>query len=316
MAAACPGLDVVCGAERHAGQHVHLATGGSHRAYLAARRELAGALWGLHARLRPFNRLKLSLERQMFRDPGLLKVRVMSRRGAAELANLYNLPPGKLAVIPHGVDAARFDLARRPTCRSVVRSRHGLAENEALAVMVGSGFERKGLGCCLRAMRLLREGGGKAPALVVIGTGGEPAHRRLAQRLGVGAVFAGVTERVADYLLAADLFVLPSVYEPFGLAVLEAMAAGLPVIVSAACGASELVEEGVSGYVLEDAADAAALARRIQMLSEPTLRERLGRRARETALEWTPERDYKATCDLLAEVARQRQAGPAAKIGA
>jgi UDP-glucose:(heptosyl)LPS alpha-1,3-glucosyltransferase len=306
--AACPGLDVVCGVERLCGLHVHLATGGSHREYLQARRKAAGPLWRLHSRLRPLNLLVLSLERRMYQDPSLRRVRVMSSRGAAELARLYGLAPERLAVIPHGVDLGRFDLGRRQACRSELRRRHNLAGEEFVALMVGSGFERKGLAHLLRALGLLRAKGARLPRLLVIGRGTEARHRRLAARLGLAeqVVFLGLSERVVDYLLAADLFILPSLYETFGLAILEAMAAGLPVIVSAACGASELIRDGDSGFVLAEPADREAFAARIQALSDPGLRRQFGARARETAAGLSLERDYRATCALLEEAARQR----------
>jgi len=306
-------LDVVCGVERLCGQHVYLATGGSHADYLAARRRAAGPLWRLHSWARPLNRLILALEGRMFADPNLRRVRVMSRRGAAELARRYGLAEGRLSVIPHGVDCARFDLRRREAARSAVRSRHGLGGSEPVAVLVGSNFELKGLGFALRAMAALKVAGGVPPRLLVLGKGSAARHRRLAERLGLGGrvVFVGLTEQAADYLLAADYFLLPSLYETFGLAILEAMAAGLPVVVSAACGAAELVAENESGFVLDDPADAGLFASRLQALADPGLRMELGERARAVAARWSWERDFAATCRLLGDVAQELTQGSA-----
>src|SRR5205814_694448 len=103
-------------------------------------------------------------------------------------------------------------------------------------------------------------------------------YQRLAQRerLGERVVFAGPQQDPRRFLGAADAFVLPTLYDPLGNAVLEALACGLPVVTSRRCGAGELVVAHEAGWVC-DATDDAAFAERMRMLLDP------GERARRAA---------------------------------
>jgi len=93
--------------------------------------------------------------------------------------------------------------------------------------------------------------------------------------------FAGVQENMGPWYGAADAFALPSLYDPFPNAALEAMACGLPVITTPQSGAAELIEEGVNGYVV-GALEVDALADRLARLDVPAAQE-MGRRARKRA---------------------------------
>lgn len=122
--------------------------------------------------------------------------------------------------------------------------------------------------------------------LILIGDGPDtPVARDAAEELGVldRINFVGVVDRVAPLLNAADLFLLPSSTESFGLAALEAMASGVPVIASAIGGIPEVVEHGVTGY-LESVGDVDAMAgRAIELLRNEELRCQFGRAARDRA---------------------------------
>jgi N-acetyl-alpha-D-glucosaminyl L-malate synthase BshA len=122
--------------------------------------------------------------------------------------------------------------------------------------------------------------------LVLVGDGPEAGMAmELAQDLGVGeqVVFVGVVDQVAPLLSAADLFLLPSETESFGLVALEAMASGVPVIASDVGGLPEVVEHGVSGYLapVGDVDKMAAYA--LDILSSPERRARFCKAARERA---------------------------------
>jgi UDP-glucose:(heptosyl)LPS alpha-1,3-glucosyltransferase len=127
-------------------------------------------------------------------------------------------------------------------------------------VHVGSGFARKGVGTVIAALARTRD---RDARLLVVGADRAAGPMRAAAaRAGVAdrVHFAGGQEDVKPWYGAADCFVLATLYDPFPNAALEALASGLPAIVSRQCGAAELVKEGVNGRVV-DALDPEALAR-------------------------------------------------------
>lgn len=181
------------------------------------------------------------------------------------------LPGRAMEVIPNGVDATRFT--------------PGIANGRPSAAMVrlltvARLIRRKGLDDLLRAMALLND----EPAhLTIQGSGADGAQlEKLAVSLGVQdrVSFSGfrVRERLPEIYQAADIFVMPSLSESFGLAVIEAMACGLPVVISQVGGMIEYVEDGVNGLIVP-LRDPHALAQAIRrLIRDPSRRQAMGRR--------------------------------------
>jgi glycosyltransferase involved in cell wall biosynthesis len=146
-------------------------------------------------------------------------------------------------------------------------------------VFVGTEFRRKGLHVVLEAMHRLAETTPSALHLFVIGAGEAAPYRALAERWRLtGRVhFAGYLAEVERFYAAADLLVLPTQSEPFGMAVLEAMACGLPVIVSRRAGVAELLPDSYNACVLDDPGDVVQLADAVRSLCDRRRREALGR---------------------------------------
>jgi N-acetyl-alpha-D-glucosaminyl L-malate synthase BshA len=142
---------------------------------------------------------------------------------------------------------------------------------------------------CVEVMARLRERSQLRVKLVMCGDGPERDDAEtLAERLGVSdsVEFVGKQpqSQIKDYLSVADLLLLPSLTESFGLAALEAMACEVPVIATRVGGLPEVVEEGECGYLF-DVGDVAGMAgRAIEILSDADLGARLGRRGREIAV--------------------------------
>jgi len=134
--------------------------------------------------------------------------------------------------------------------RDEVRKTLGVADSDRCILFVGSGFKRKGLLYAITAASKLRE----TWQFIVIGRDRASAYEKEASRLGIRPFvhFLGPVTDVEKYYLAADLFLFPTIYEPFSNACLEAMAAGLPIVTSRINGVSEIVVEGTNGYVIED----------------------------------------------------------------
>jgi glycosyltransferase involved in cell wall biosynthesis len=179
------------------------------------------------------------------------------------------VPAHRLRVVRNGISP------RRATPdRAGVRAALGLPPDTAIVLTVARFYPQKGH-CYLAAA---------APAIVAQVPNahfvwvGEGEHgdelRQQVHALGLDArvSFLGLRNDVPDLMAAADLFVLPSLFEGLPLVVLEAMAAGLPVVGTRVCGTSELIEDGVTGRLVA-ASDAAALASAvIQALTQPSLR--------------------------------------------
>lgn len=147
-------------------------------------------------------------------------------------------------------------------------------------------FELKGLDRIMTAMAMLPgRWDGAMPKLLVVGKGKQRKFEKMARRLGLvdQVFFAGVVENdIEQFYLAADIFVMLSGFDTFGMAVLEAMAASLPVIISDRVGARDLVREAMNGFIV-DRDDIDTVCDRICFLLDLQNRERLGIAARHEA---------------------------------
>jgi len=254
--------------------------------------------------LNPYHWYTLAAERRLFESPRLRAVICNSNMVKDELRRHFGLDEAKLRVIYSGVDLAAYHPGLRQTWRRCKREELGIAEAAMVFVFVGSGFRRKGLPQLLRALSGLREG-----HLVVVGADKElPALRRKAEQLNLaGRVhFTGGEDDVKPWYAMADCFVLPTLYDPFPNAALEAMACGLPLITSLQCGAAELIESGVEGYVCRDPLDVIELARCLNLAAAPGQAQRMGTAARRKVEPYGLARMAQQLTQLYAELMQTR----------
>ena len=278
----CGGFDLVQSHERIAGCDLYRAGDGVHRQWLAYRRSGAGWLERLGIDLSPYHRYVCAAERRLFEHPALRAVICNSRMVRDEIARHFAIDAGKLHVIYNGVDLAHFDPARRAQLRAAARAELGCGAGDTLFLFVGSGFARKGLDTAIGA--LARTGRGDL-RLAVAGRDREAARfAGLAARAGVSGRVALLGGRgdVRPLYAAADCFILPTRYDPFPNTALEALAMGLPAIVSRRCGAAEVVREGQNGWLCE-ADDEPGLASLMSGAPRAIEGGRMARAARETA---------------------------------
>ncbi len=195
--------------------------------------------------------------------------------------------PGKWQIVHPGVNVARFLTPDRAVCRAEIRGRYGIGEADILLLFVGMNFEVKGLDTIIAALAKARIARPEANIrLLVVGRGDEVKYSKMARSLGIAeaVVFAGTqVDGLERYYRAADIFILLSTFDTFGMVVLEAMAAGLPTIVSPNVGAKDLVEEGINGFILPTPQDVDAAAGRIVRLAETEQLKILGTAAALTA---------------------------------
>jgi UDP-glucose:(heptosyl)LPS alpha-1,3-glucosyltransferase len=181
----------------------------------------------------------------------------------SQLVGNYSVDPDRIVVIPNGISPGETD--RSAPTQALLRMEWGIGKEEKVLLFMGNEFARKGLHIVLEAMgRVARSD----LRLIVAGGGKVSPYRRLvsALRLSERVTFLGAVENPERLFSVADLFVFPTLYEPFGMAVLESMAAGVPVITSKTCGAVEGMEHGRHGIFLDDPASAGDLATWINAL--------------------------------------------------
>ena len=265
-------FDLVQSHERIACCDVYRAGDGIHREWLKQRRRSMGFLGRLGLALNPYHRYTMAAERRLFASPGLKAVICNSRMVKEEIQRYFGVPDDKLHVIYSGVDTAAYHPGLKALHRESIRTRYAIPQEAPLFLFVGSGFERKGVGTLLAAFAGLP---GK-PCLMVVGKDKHQARfQRLAIRLGIQnrVRFTGGQADTKPFYGAADAFVLPTRYDPFPNAALEAFASGLPVITSTKSGAAELIENGKNGYVC-DALDQRCLAQSMEAVLGPGLADR------------------------------------------
>lgn len=175
-----------------------------------------------------------------------------------QLVDRFELEPSRIHVLYNPVETERFHIRLREEVRGTVRREYELPEEATVALFVGGDARRKGLYEAVRAAGGVK---GSDLHLVVAGDVNERSVRRTAREHGMeeNLVLAGYVDEVERLYGAADVLVLPSRYDPGANVVIEALAAGLPVITTPLNGTHELVEPGVNGLILSDPADVQAL---------------------------------------------------------
>ena len=204
-----------------------------------------------------------------------------------DAVRLYDAHPQKIKVIPAGVNLDTF----KPVNQSIARQRVGIHEKQVI-LYVGRIEPLKGIDVLLEAAALL-DRSDDIRVLIVGGSPGNDAElgrlKALTTELGIESMvtFTGAIKqnKLPDYYSAADVFVLPSHSESFGLAALEAMACGAPVVVSRVGGLKTFIDNGETGYLVPWRCPEPFVQRLEMLLANPLLREAMGRAARAKALQ-------------------------------
>ncbi|CAN2041719.1 UDP-glucose:(heptosyl)LPS alpha-1,3-glucosyltransferase [Candidatus Magnetomoraceae bacterium gMMP-15] len=201
----------------------------------------------------------------------------------------YNIDPEKLQIIHPGVNIDKFNKLNKQKCYKEVRKHFGINETDTVILFVGMNFEIKGLDNLMTAIAMTKS---KCPnqniKLLIVGKGKENKYRKLAYKLGINddVIFAGVRTDVEQIYMACDIFSMLSKFDTFGMTVLEAMAASLPVIISENVGAKDLVRDGINGFVVAGD-DINMIYSKIAFMLDKKNRKKMGQAAYETALENT-----------------------------
>lgn len=210
----------------------------------------------------------------------------ISQQVKRELKKYFGLSD-QVHVIHHGVDGKAFcpvnDDNRRE--RDTIRQSLGIKPDEVVIAFVGA-YERKGLSIAIEAVGKLPVEIQNRMKLLAVGSGAVEGFRARAKELGISEriCFVQHVRHVAPYYRASDVFLLPTFYEPFGLVITEALASGLPSIVSAQAGGAELIRHGESGFLINDPLRFDDITQLLsQVITDANLRKKVGLMAREVA---------------------------------
>ncbi|TRZ55218.1 glycosyltransferase family 1 protein [archaeon] len=238
------------------------------------------------------------------------KIIVMSQVLKNEVLKNYKVPDEKVEVIYSGVNCDEFSPDNRKLYNSGIRKKLGIEENDIVLLFVGNPYNRKGLEYAVRALPLINE---KRVKLLVMGKdlGDEKIanYQALAKKIGVGdkLVYGGFTNEIKKYFSVGDIFVFPTLYEPFGLVITEAMASGMPDVVSRCAGAAELIEDGKEGMLLDNPKNHKEIAEKINYLIDNNLFRKMGKAARAKAETFTWDRTTQQMLSVMEEAAEMKR---------
>jgi UDP-glucose:(heptosyl)LPS alpha-1,3-glucosyltransferase len=240
---------------------VYRAGDGVHRAWLERRKQFATPLQNFSRFCSRKHRDILRLEKSLFANGGAGRVIANSQMVKKEIVDLYSYPANKIDIVHNGVpiDRFRFDSARREKGRADLK----LQGDEIALLFVGSGWERKGLRFAVDAIERCKN---SKLRLLIAGRGNPRGYKSNCVQ------FLGEVVDLLPIYAAADIFILPTIYDPFSNACLEALASGLPVITTRSNGFSEIIENGVHGSIVDLANDVEALRDAILFWSDKARR--------------------------------------------
>jgi len=282
-------FDIIQSHEKTWLQDIYRAGDGCHIKWLKQRGANFSLLKNLFLYLNPFHQLILKLEKNIFESGKCKKIVAISDMVKEDILENYQCPQENISVVYNGVDLNRFNPNNKKTYRNLIRKKLGIPETSILILFVGSGFERKGLKFLLQSSEYFEK---KDWRLLIMGKGN---FKKLIKFLPKNKLDQIIMEEpqpeIEQYYGAADLFVLPSIYEPFGNANLEALATGIPVITTKFCGAANIIQSKKNGLVIKNPHDPKEIAEKINFLFDPSIREVMGKNARKLAEKFTPERN-------------------------
>jgi UDP-glucose:(heptosyl)LPS alpha-1,3-glucosyltransferase len=267
--------DIVFSLDRVPSCDLYRAGDGVHAEWLGYRRAFHPVMGPIRTALRRKNRELCELEARVFASGGARHVICNSRFVADQITQRFHYPPSRITIIPNGVPYHVFSTGDRFLGRQALK----LAADDYVVLLVGAGAERKGHAIARDAVRRLKMPRAK---LVIIDSPPPVAMQH---------VYA-----------AADVFLLPTLYDPFANVTLEALAAGLPVITSAQNGASEILQHETNGFVLPRADDTVLLVHLLEHLADPDFRAMFRKPARDLALQYDQNRNLTATLAVFDRV--------------
>jgi UDP-glucose:(heptosyl)LPS alpha-1,3-glucosyltransferase len=293
--------DVLFSLERVWSCDVYRAGDGVHRAWLARRRKFEIPLKQFVRGTSRKHRDLLQLEESLFEKRKAGRVITGSQMVVNEITDFYHYSPDNIDVVRNGIplDKFRFDPGLRERSRAELK----LKQDQIALLFAGSGWERKGLLFAIEAMALC-----KNPKMRLLVAGRGEAGRYKMTRLRFWrenpVQFLGEVLDLMPVYAAADIFILPTIYDPFSNACLEALASGLPVITTRSNGFSEILQDSVHGSIVENSSNLLGLRDAIRYWLDPSRRDAARLANIERASKFDISKNVLQTLEVLTRVAQ------------
>lgn len=217
----------------------------------------------------------------------------------------YPINPDRVQIIHPGVHLSDYTHQNKNNVRHAVRNVLGIDNTDPVIIFASMNFEIKGLDDILLTLARLKTQNSKFK-LIVAGKGNIKKYRKMAKEMNVAGnvIFTGPVpkDKLTDLYLASDLYIMLSKFDTFGMVVLEAMAAGLPVIISSRVGAKDLVQEGKNGFIIADSSDYPYIASRINLLLDENTRRQMSDDAVQTSFQNTWDAAANQYRDIYSEI--------------
>jgi len=297
------GCDIVLSFGRTLENDVLRSGGGTHRGFLKRLGQIGGSRRRLWQATSVYHRSLLALERRQFASARLKKIIAVSAEVKRDIMANYRLDGAAIEVLHNGVDTLRFNADKRAESRRSVRARWNIPLDARVVLFVGSGFRRKGLDRLIPLWSLPQF---SEIRLLVVGNDARIGrYRSWAASIAPGnIIFAGRQDDIENYYGAADIVALPALQEAFGNVVLEALASGLPVLVSAQVGAADVLQGRLACGIIDRPDDADELARTLLNLVNQSADDALKQEAREIAVHYSWDEHFRRLDSLLRETCR------------
>src|SRR5437870_10170860 len=293
-------VDILFSLERVWSCDVYRAGDGVHRAWLERRRKFELPLKRFVRSLNSKHQDLLRLEQSLFSGGNTKRVIAGSQMVKDEIVNLYGYSADKIDIVRNGVPLEKFRFG--PELHEKTRKELNLKPDQIALLFAGSGWERKGLLFAIEAAALCKD---RKIRLLVAGRGNARLHKtkRLRFWREEPVQFLGEVADMLRIYAAADIFILPTIYDPFSNACLEALACGLPVITTRSNGFSEIIEDGVHGSIIDHAGNLVGLRDAIRFWSDTS--RRIAARAAnvEHASHFDISKNVEQTLDILIQAA-------------
>ena len=307
------GLDVCVAVGRTFGADVLQPHGGTIRG--SRRQNLAIIRSGFYRALKdgfdsvnPRTRMQAYVEAGQYAADPPPEVVAISRMVRSDMQEFYRVPDERLHLVYNGVDLERFSPAECDAKRAEARAALGLKDDETCFLIVAHNFRLKGVRELVEAAAQMDRR--KPWRVVVIGKASARPYLELAEDLRCAdrLLFAGAAPDVVPAYGAADVYVQPTWYDPCSLVVLEALASGLPIITTRFNGASELMQDGREGYVLESPAEVERLADAMQRLLDADRRRPMRDAAREAVKDRSIQQNFRDMMAVFEKVKARKEA--------